>query len=86
MVCDFVKDDSGLWWFIGCRSFIVSGNNGKPHIRYFNPDAAAIALPGKPEDEDECVRVDVSKGKSDYTKLKMCRFCQVGYPLSDLCH
>jgi hypothetical protein len=48
MVCDFIKyyfsnyliiyvyrDESGLWWFIGCRGFKVGGNNGKASLKYF---------------------------------------------------
>lgn len=62
-----------MWWFIGCRGFKVSGNNGKPSLRYFTIENHIIS-----EDSDEekkkAKKVD-SKGKTDYTKLRMCRFC-----------
>ena len=38
MICDFIKDESGLWWFIGCRGFRIGGNNGKPTLRYFTQE------------------------------------------------
>jgi hypothetical protein len=29
------RDESGLWWFIGCRAFKINGSNGKPNLKYF---------------------------------------------------
>jgi hypothetical protein len=34
-VADFVKDESGLLWFVGCRGFKIVGNNSKPTLKYF---------------------------------------------------
>lgn len=43
MVCDFIKDESGLWWFIGCRAFKLNGSNGKPSLKYFLSEGALMA-------------------------------------------
>ena len=34
-MCDFIKDESGLWWFIGCRAFRMNGTSGRPSLRFF---------------------------------------------------
>lgn len=31
----FYRDESGLYWFIGCRGFKIEGNNGNPSLRNF---------------------------------------------------
>lgn len=41
------------------------------------------------EDEDGIKKKgqdNMRNPKSDYTKLRMCRFCQIGYPVNELSH
>lgn len=79
MVCDFIKDESGLWWFIGCRAFKVCGNNGRPTLRYFTLETHIMSDASDEEGDgkgDKKKIIDIiSAGKGDYTKLRMCRFC-----------
>lgn len=35
MVCDFIKDDSGLWWMIGVRAFKLDKNLNAPTFGAF---------------------------------------------------
>lgn len=78
------RDESGIWWFIGCRGFKTSGNNGKPTLKYFTLETNVIS--DESDEEKKKKQNEEQKAKSDYTKLRMCRFCQIGYPVSDLSH
>lgn len=42
MVCDFIKDESGIWWFIGCRGFNISGTAPRWSFKFFLPEALLI--------------------------------------------
>jgi hypothetical protein len=31
MVCDFIKDEGGNWWYINTKAFILSKEGEDPH-------------------------------------------------------
>lgn len=35
MVCDFIKDESGLWWMIGVRAYKFVNPDIKPNLKLF---------------------------------------------------
>jgi hypothetical protein len=48
---------------------------------------AALILDGVGDESDSKKKQNENaKQKSDYTKLRMCRFCQIGYPVNELSH
>lgn len=86
MVCDFIKDESSLWWFIGCKAFKIDEyrmkkHSGKPSLKYFLSEGALMGnddiseVVSEKEGQHTKDKVDIKKDKSDYTKLRMCRFC-----------
>lgn len=53
MICDFIKDESGLWWFIGCRAFKQDlSHPGKISLRFFTLDTNHLLSDGSDEDDD----------------------------------
>ena len=43
------RDESGIWWFIGCRGFNISGTAPKWNFKYFLAEALLFV----PDDSDE---------------------------------
>jgi hypothetical protein len=70
-----IRDESGIWWFIGCRGFKINGNNGKPTLKYFLGEGMYFPDSDSENNQRKKTVETVKKDKSDYTKLKMCRFC-----------
>lgn len=38
MVCDFIKDESGLWWMVGVRAYKFVNPDIKPNLKLFIED------------------------------------------------
>lgn len=51
-VLSVFRDESGLWWFIGCRGFKMSGDNGKSSLKFFMTEAA-LMFDDHESDEDK---------------------------------
>lgn len=58
-VCDFIRDDSDTWWFIGLKAFIVDVVPPIVNIK-------AITMYGEPEAKIEDTNFDNKKVKSYY--------------------
>ena len=65
-------------------------DNGRPTLKNF---LNLVEASSDSEDEDDDKKKSKKKralliapSKQEYTKLRMCRFCQIGYPVSELTH
>lgn len=74
MVADFIKDESGLWWMIGVRAYKFPSYDVKPYLKLFIEDFE--------EEESSSKKEKGSKTLKD--KIKICRMCQLGYPINEL--
>jgi hypothetical protein len=74
MVCDFIKDINGRWWFVTCKAFLVNPNNMPLYLNKFG------------DGEYQAEKKDKKALVSDYERLKRCRLCQVAYPFYTLTH
>lgn len=63
MVCDFVKDEGGNWWFINVKAFILE-NEGKVSLK-----------PITSHDDESYDDDKVKKGLETYTKCRKCKYC-----------
>ena len=61
LVCDFVKDESNIWWVVACKAFKVKN---RPFLVEFMGEA-----------DDHSVR-SKAKLHTEYEKLNRCRLCQ----------
>lgn len=71
MVCDFIKDEGGNWWYINTKAFVLSKNEGDdPHKE--------VIIDYKPISSHDCdVEIDDGEKKKleSYTKCKKCKYC-----------
>lgn len=79
LVADFIRDPSGIWWFIGVKAFKLEETSAKPILKVFLP---SHDLEFEEKTKDKSV-VNQEKG-SEHVKVRICRFCQIGYPTDEL--
>ena len=79
LACDFIRDQAGIWWFLGVKAFKTETSYAKQTFKAFIPSHELLA------DVDEGKKdKQGSEKKSEYVKLRICRFCQIGYPVEEL--
>ena len=50
-VADFIKDDSGTWWFAGVKAFRLAEGFKDPYIKPFVSEGMAASVDGSNEEE-----------------------------------
>ena len=78
-VADFLKDDTGTWWFAGVKAFRMVEGYDDPYIRPFVSEGMAPSDHGSDMEEKTMLT-------TEYQKLKRCRLCQIAYPMTALTH
>jgi len=75
-VADFIKDESGTWWMVNVRGFVlVDKMNVQPRSFLAGPD------------DIDYMPLQVKKKKpEDYQKVALCKYCEIMYPVEELLH
>lgn len=80
LVGDFIKDESGVWWMINIKGFILTSDplvNIKPITHYGDEE-----LLRKLNDEMSSKQVK----QDEYKKVKLCKYCETNFPVEELEH
>ena len=62
LVCDFIKDEGGNWWYVNTKAFILQED--------VKVDMKLITM-----HDDEPVQATEKKKMESYTKCKKCKYC-----------
>lgn len=70
LAVDFIKDQSGIWWFLGVKAFKLEESLAKPVLNAFLPHHEVYV----DQEDNPKKKIDLEK-VSEYVKLRICRFC-----------
>lgn len=75
-VADFIKDESGIWWMVNVKAFklldTIEFVNLKPITNFGEIDYNNLG------------EVEEKKSKYAHTKMKVCKYCEINMPETDL--
>jgi len=80
-VCDFVRDESELLWFLGVKGFKLKDTSSFPNLKPFIGDYEGFG--------HKIIHLQqqlTSNFKPRQTKIMNCQFCQIGYEIKKLPH
>eukprot|EP00347_Sterkiella_histriomuscorum_P010413 403376398 len=80
LAADFIKDSAGIWWLVGIKAFKLEDSFATPIFKHFLPSHDLILS----EDEESKRKSQNQEKVNEYVKLRICRFCQIGYPVEEL--
>ena len=84
LVCDFVKDESGIWWLINIKRIIT--DEKIPKIKFMKIIKGSDFI-GDREDYEELKKKKnkvARKRFHQYQNLKTCRYCEQLFPNTEL--
>ena len=82
LAADFIKDPAGIWWLVGIKAFKLEESFAKPVFKAFMP--SHDIMQSDDEDESQNKNKKLQEKAAEYVKLRICRFCQIGYPVEEL--
>eukprot|EP00347_Sterkiella_histriomuscorum_P019089 403342991 len=86
LVADFIKDESGIWWFLQVKAFAYEQPTFKLRINAYCGPVDEEHLYLSSESDKEGKNKDEKEEKDLFQKMRICKFCQLGFSLSALTH